>query len=117
MGILLTCMSVNHMHTWYPQRPEEGIRSSNSGVTYGYEPPCGFWELNSSPLEDHLVLLITEPSFQPHDFCLNCIILSKATVDTRYAYGSHMVVNSLVYVITLSDVNEAELMSELRKRN
>lgn len=32
-------------------------------------------------------------------------------------YGSHMVVNSLVYVITLSDVNEAELMSELRKRN
>lgn len=25
LGLLLACMSVNHMHAWCPQRPEEGI--------------------------------------------------------------------------------------------
>jgi hypothetical protein len=30
----------------------------------GCEPPCGCWELNSGPLEEQSVLLITEPSLQ-----------------------------------------------------
>jgi hypothetical protein len=33
--------------------------------TGGCEPPCGCWELNSGPLEEQSVLLITEPSLQP----------------------------------------------------
>jgi hypothetical protein len=28
----------------------------------GCEPPGGFWDLNSGPLEEQLVLLTTEPS-------------------------------------------------------
>jgi hypothetical protein len=31
----------------------------------GCEPPCGCWDLNSGPAEEHLVLLTTEPSLQP----------------------------------------------------
>ena len=30
----------------------------------GCEPPCGFWDLNSGPLEEQLVLLPTEPFYQ-----------------------------------------------------
>ena len=34
------------------------------------ELPCGCWELNTSPLEEHLVLLKAEPYFQRHNFFL-----------------------------------------------
>jgi hypothetical protein len=34
-------------------------------ITGGCDPPSGCWELNSRPLEERLVLLTTEPSFQP----------------------------------------------------
>ena len=34
-------------------------------ITDGCEPPCGYWELNSGPLEEQSVLLTTEPSLQP----------------------------------------------------
>ncbi|XP_052570146.1 L-seryl-tRNA(Sec) kinase isoform X2 [Peromyscus californicus insignis] len=34
-------------------------------IAGGCEPPCGFWELNSGPLEEQPVLLTTEPSPQP----------------------------------------------------
>jgi hypothetical protein len=33
-------------------------------ITDGCEPPCGFWELNSGPLEDQSVLLTAEPFLQ-----------------------------------------------------
>ena len=43
----------------------------------GCEPPCGCWELNSGPLEEQSVLLISESSLQPQNltflktnFCL-----------------------------------------------
>jgi hypothetical protein len=35
------------------------------------EPPRGFWELNSGPLEEEAVLLTDEPSLQP------CFLLFK----------------------------------------
>jgi hypothetical protein len=35
-------------------------------ITDGCEPPCGFWELNSGPLEEQSVLLTSEPSLQPY---------------------------------------------------
>jgi hypothetical protein len=34
----------------------------------GCEPPCGCWDLNSGPSEEHLVLLTAEPSLQPLTF-------------------------------------------------
>jgi hypothetical protein len=34
-------------------------------IADGCEPPCGFWELNSGPLEEQSVLLTAEPSLQP----------------------------------------------------
>ena len=39
--------------------PEEVVRYH---YTDGCEPPCGFWELNSEPLEEQSVLLTTEPN-------------------------------------------------------
>jgi len=34
-------------------------------ITDGCEPPCGYWELNSGPLEEQSELLTAKPSLQP----------------------------------------------------
>ena len=34
-------------------------------ITDGCEPPCGWWDLNSEPLEEQSVLLTIEPSHRP----------------------------------------------------
>lgn len=60
-----------HVHlvcAWYLQGPEEGITSPGPGVADGYEPPHGFWEPNSSPLQGQQVLLTSKPSLQPPSF-------------------------------------------------
>jgi hypothetical protein len=44
----------------------EGIRSPGSGLTSGCAPSWGCLELNSGPLEDQQVLLMTEPSLHPN---------------------------------------------------
>jgi hypothetical protein len=31
-----------------------GQKMASDPITDGYEPPCGCWELNSGPLEEHL---------------------------------------------------------------
>jgi hypothetical protein len=36
----------------------------------GCDPPCGCWDLNSGPLEEHPVLLTTEPPLQPNYWIL-----------------------------------------------
>ena len=41
----------------------------------GWEAPCGFWELNSGPLEEQPVLLTAEPSLQPQYFYFSRYIL------------------------------------------
>jgi hypothetical protein len=43
----------------YSRRPEEGIKSLETGVTEHCEVPCGCCELNLGPLEN---LFATEPS-------------------------------------------------------
>lgn len=35
------CVYVHHVHTWGPQKSEEGIRSLETGVMDDWEPPCG----------------------------------------------------------------------------
>lgn len=44
-GCFAPCMSVNHMHSWCPKRPEEGIRLPRNRVTVSWELPWG-WESN-----------------------------------------------------------------------
>lgn len=46
----------------YTQKPRW---ISGTGVTRGYDPPCGHWKLNSGPLTEQPVLLTAEPSVQP----------------------------------------------------
>jgi hypothetical protein len=53
--------------------PEEGINS----ITDGCEPPCGFWDLNSGPLEKQSVLLTTESSLQPVCVCVCVCVCLK----------------------------------------
>lgn len=47
------------MHCIFPWRPEEGPRSSGTGVRDGCGPPSGFWESNPGPLEKQPVLATT----------------------------------------------------------
>lgn len=48
-----------------PQSPEEGVRSSATGVIDCWQPSCGCWELISSPLQEQLEPFTAEPSLQP----------------------------------------------------
>lgn len=47
------------------QGPEEDIGSSGPGVTDGYGPISGHWELNLCPLENQSIFLATKPFLQP----------------------------------------------------
>lgn len=46
----------------------EGVRSPEAGITDIWEFPCGCWELNQGPLEEHLMLSTVEPSLQSPGF-------------------------------------------------
>lgn len=70
MGILPSCVSVNHEHARYPQEPEEDIRSFGIEIKDSCRPPNEFWELNRCPLEQQSEILITQPSLQPETFCI-----------------------------------------------
>lgn len=62
MGYLPMSMFVNLRHIckcMCLQRPEKGVRSFRSGVTDGYEQPCGLWKFNWGPLEEQAVFLTT----------------------------------------------------------
>ena len=43
-------------------------KTASDLIRDGCEPPCGYWELNSGPWKEQLVLLTTEPSRQPSNF-------------------------------------------------
>lgn len=60
MGILLTCMSVFRMRTWYPWRPYEHIGSCGVGLTEGCELSCECWDSHLGPLKEQAVLLTPE---------------------------------------------------------
>ena len=74
MAVLPACTSVHRLHARYLQRPEVGVRSPVTGVPDGSELPCGYWELDPGPLEEQPMLLTTEPSLQPLNFCF-CFLL------------------------------------------
>lgn len=47
------------------------LDSLGAGVTDGYEPLGGCWQLDSGPLEKQPVLLPADPSLQPESSGLN----------------------------------------------
>lgn len=55
------CMSVHHFHAWCPPKPEESIRSPDTGLTDSYKLPCGV----SKEIEDGRAESVepTEPLF------------------------------------------------------
>lgn len=62
MSVLLACMSVHLLCAWCQQRPEEGVGFLGTRVTDGCEPPGGFWELDSRPLQEQQGFLSAELS-------------------------------------------------------
>ena len=64
MGILpayiSVYISVYLLQVLYPQRPEKGIGSPGSGVTYDWEPLCWCCELRQFPQKDLEELLTLE---------------------------------------------------------
>lgn len=48
----------------FPQRSEEGIRTSGTKVTDNCDPPRGRWESNLSCLHKQQVLLIEQPGMK-----------------------------------------------------
>lgn len=46
IGFFFAYVLVYHVHTWYPRRSEEGIKSTGLGVTDGCEPS---WVLGIKP--------------------------------------------------------------------
>jgi hypothetical protein len=50
------------VYTWCQQKPEEGIKSPETGMTDGCKPPNRFWEMSGTPLPD-LQMLLTNESF------------------------------------------------------
>ena len=47
----------------------EGVESLGTGVTKSCELLCGYWKLNSGPLEEQPMLLTAKPPLQPSDLC------------------------------------------------
>lgn len=71
MEILPACMSVYHMHTLRPQKPEEGFGCPATGVTDGCELQCRCWTLEADSLGKPQVFLIAAPSLQLLNHLLN----------------------------------------------
>lgn len=59
MATLPACMSLYHMHTWYPRKPEE----CQIPWDQSYRWLVVSWEWKSSPLEEQPVLVTTEIFF------------------------------------------------------
>jgi hypothetical protein len=81
MDILPTWMSIYHANAVHIEA-EEDIGSPRTGVTEGYKPSCGCWELSLGSVQEQPVLLAIEPSFQlPNKIILKeCIFLGLCSL-------------------------------------
>ena len=73
MGVLPTSVSTSMQCLW---RPDEGSRSSGTGVTDPCEPPCGCWGPTQGPLQEQKLLLTSEHLSTPA-FFLNVIFFEQ----------------------------------------
>lgn len=82
MSVSLTCTSEYHKHIWYPQRPEEGIRSPMKlGV------PCGHREPNLGPPEEQSVLPTPETSFHPSNYQIKANLYQQINTLSVIIFG------------------------------
>jgi hypothetical protein len=54
------------MYIYAPSACYNGVGFSVIEITYSGKLPCGYWELNPSPLRDQSVLLTAELSLYHH---------------------------------------------------
>jgi hypothetical protein len=64
-GALSVSVSVYHMCACCPLKMKEGITYPGTRIADGCEMLCVSWELSLGPLEEQLVLLITESLLLP----------------------------------------------------
>lgn len=65
LSVLPSYRSVHHVYTWCSRRLEEGIGSMGTGVTDGWEPPHGHWEVNLHRLEEQPVIALDRGAISP----------------------------------------------------
>jgi hypothetical protein len=93
-------------------------KRASDPITDGCEPPCGFWELNSGPLEEQSVLLTVEPSLQPPPLPLKCwdYLSQLAFFFTFYNIGCftdlHVTGARLVFCVIPTLVHAAEARTQ-----
>lgn len=68
MGVFPEHVSMYHMFVWYLQIPKESIKSAGTRITDSCEPSCMCREWNLGPLEEQLMRLTAESSFQTVSF-------------------------------------------------
>lgn len=65
ISILPMCVYVTHLYLVPLEARREHWISLELELQTSCELPCGFWELNPVPLEEHPLLISAEPSPQP----------------------------------------------------
>lgn len=66
VGVFRICVRIRPTCVPVLQKSEEGIEPLQLKIRC-YEPPCGFWKLNLSPLQEEAVLFATDPPLWPQD--------------------------------------------------
>jgi hypothetical protein len=75
-------------------------KRASDPITDGYEPPCGFLDLNSGPSEEQSVLLTAEPSLQPSvsfkkvffsfNYCIFVTLVKSKSFSYANLYSPHL---------------------------
>ena len=114
---VLPAWSMHHIYAWCLWRSEEGVGSPWTGITGGYEPPCGWWELNLNPLRE---FLFGPRNFQcvfwqqccaliPHGAYVHTILdLKEVHLGTGLTRGRHVMANlscHCQWVLSLLDMS------------
>lgn len=84
LRILPLFTSVHRVCVWCLQRPEDSIRSLVIRATNGCVPPCGFWGLKLSSLEEQPLLLAWPLSNLSNSLCV-------------YIWDSHVAYADLIW--------------------
>lgn len=71
MSILFVYMPVHHIHALYLWRSEEGIGSTEYGVTCDNESSCGQWDIEQGHLEEPSLFLTVVLSLWPWYLLIN----------------------------------------------
>lgn len=100
MGVLPTCMCVLTEARRLPHVLPDG-------VTGGCEPPYGCWEQNSSPFQEHQVLLTVEPPLQPQNifFFIKTVRQWKMCSTNKTIYVFYTYIKGILHMKLLLSLN------------